>query len=57
MLGTLTSNTAFGYALGSYSVANAGDSFSHSESYIVLTVLSTKEQPTLKAATPTSKPK
>ena len=57
MLGTLTPNTAFGYALGSYSVANAGDSFSRPESYIVLTVLSTKEQPTLKAETLTSKPK
>ena len=57
MLGTLTSNTAFGYALGSYSVANAGDSFLHPESYLVLTVLSTKEQPTLRAETLTSKPK
>lgn len=57
MLGALTPNTAFERTPSAYCVAIAGDSFSRSKSYIVLAVLSTKEQPTLKAATPTSKAK
>jgi len=57
VLGTFAPNTAFGRTLSAYCVAIAGDSFSRSKSCIVLAVLSTKEQPTLKAATPTSKAK
>ncbi len=57
VLGALTPNTAFERTPSAYCVANAGDSFSHPESYLVLTVLSTKEQPTLKAEILTSKPK
>lgn len=57
VLGTLTPNTAFGRTPSAYCVAIAGDSFSRSKSYIVLAVLSTKEPPTLKATTPTSKAK
>jgi len=57
VLGTLFANTAFEPTPSAYCVAIAGNSFSRSKSYIVLAVLSTKEQPTLKAATPTSKAK